>query len=58
MSAPKNRANNTNRRYNPKNNKPVELDWPEQWYATPETIDEMSRYYEAEWAKENKKEGK
>lgn len=57
MGAPKNRANNSNRRYNPKNNKSTELDWPEEWYATPKVIDEMSRYYEAEWAKENKRKG-
>lgn len=55
MSSPKNRANDSNRRYN---KKPVYSDWPEEWYATPEIIDEMSRYYEAEWAKENKKKGK
>jgi hypothetical protein len=55
MSAPKDRANNTNRQYKPKQS---DVDWPEHWYATPETIDEMSRYYESEWAKENKKEGK
>lgn len=55
MAAPKNRANDSNRKYN---KKPVHLDWPEEWYATPETIDEMSRYYESEWAKENRKEGK
>lgn len=56
MSAPKNRANNNKRKYSKKqkNNK---SGWPESWYTDPDTIDQMSKFYEAEWLKDNK-EGK